>query len=334
MSRALWIGSIWFCVLTSNVSAQDAQFTQFYALPTYVSPGFAGTGAQTRVGLAYRDQWPSIPGSFVSANFALDHYLSDLNSGLGLLVTHDRAGSGALRYTSISGQYAYEIELKRKVFLRPALQFGWVSHAVDYSRLVFGDQLSRGGTTGTYENMDGTSIGYADMAGGALFFTPKLWLGVSLHHMNRPNQSLLLNEARVPTRFSMHGGYRMSLRTPVIKEHPQSIVLAFNFRSQEKYDQLDVGGYFERDPFFAGLWFRGIPIFKSYAPGYANNDAIAVLVGVKVNDLRIGYSYDITISRLAGHTAGAHELTLGYDIVQPYKKRSASRRRIVPCAKF
>ncbi len=328
-----WV-SICALGLAVEAGAQDAHFTQFYALPTYVSPAFAGTGAQTRLGLAYRDQWPSIPGSFVTANFALDHYMPDVNSGLGLLVNHDRAGSGALRYSSIAGQYAYEIELKRKVFLRPALQVGWVNHAVDYSRLVFGDQLARGGTVGTFESMDGTSISYADIAGGALFFTPNYWLGISWHHLNRPNQSLLLNEARLPIRFSAHGGYRVNVRTPVIKEHPQSVVFAFNYRSQERYDQLDLGAYFERDPFFAGIWFRGIPLLKAYAPGYANNDAVALLVGFKVEDLRVGYSYDVTISRLAGHSGGAHELTLGYDLVQPYKKRSATRRRIVPCAKF
>lgn len=321
------------CMLVQAM-AQDAQLTQFYASPTYISPAFVGTGLQTRFGMAYRDQWPSIPGAFVTANFAMDHFVSEVNSGFGLLVNHDRAGSGALRYTSVSGQYAYEIELKRKVFIRPALQVGWVTHAVDYTRLVFGDQLARGGTVGTYENMQGTSINYADVATGLLFFTPKLWLGASLHHLNRPNQSLLLNEARVPRKFSMHGGYRFNLRTPVIREHPQSVVLAFNYRAQETYDQFDVGGYFERAPFYAGLWYRGIPIFKRYAPGYANNDAVAVLVGFLVNDLRIGYSYDLTISRLATHSGGAHELTLGYEIAQKHKRRSASKRRIVPCAKF
>ncbi|HRF79492.1 MAG TPA: PorP/SprF family type IX secretion system membrane protein, partial [Flavobacteriales bacterium] len=99
--------------------AQDAQLTQFYATPTYVNPAFAGTGLQTRFGLVARDQWPAIPGAFVTANFAVDHNLSDLSSGIGLMVHHDRAGSGALRYTSVTGQYAYEIQLKRKVFLRP-----------------------------------------------------------------------------------------------------------------------------------------------------------------------------------------------------------------------
>lgn len=322
------------CGMLGQLWAQDAHFTQFYANPTYLSPAFAGTGLQSRVGLAVRDQWPAIPGAFVSANLAVDHYLSDLNSGIGLLVHHDKAGSGALRYTSVSAQYAYEIELKRKVFLRPALQVGYVNHAVDFSRLVFGDQLSRGGAVGTLDDLEGSSVNYADMAAGLLFFTPKLWLGTSIHHLNSPNQSLTGNESRIPRKFSMHGGYRTRLRTPVIREHAQNVVFAFNYRAQEKFDQLDVGAYFEREPFFAGLWYRGIPVFKRYAPGYGNSDAIAVLVGLIWNDMRFGYSYDITVSRLAGHGGGAHEITMGYDIVQKHKKRSASKRRVVPCAKF
>ena len=138
----------------------------------------------------------------------------------------------------------------------------------------------------------------------------------------------------MPMKFSMHGGWRTTFRTPVIREHPQNLVLAFNYRMQDKYDQLDIGGYFERDPFYVGLWYRGIPLLKRYEPGYGNNDAIAAMVGVIVNDLRIGYSYDITISRLAGQSAGAHEITLGYELAAKHKKRSAAKRRIVPCAKF
>lgn len=313
---------------------QDAQFTQFYAVPTYLSPAFAGTGMQTRLGLAVRDQWPAFPGAFLSANFAMDHYMPSVNSGVGLLVSHDKAGSGALRYNNVSAQYAYEIELKRKVFLRPALQIGWANHAVDYSKLVFGDQLARGGNVGSYEYLNGTSINYADFGAGLLFFTPKYWVGMGFHHLNRPNQSLLGNEARMPIKFSMHGGWRTSFRTPVIKDHPQNLVLAFNYKAQDKYDQLDVGGYFERNPFYAGLWYRGIPLMKRYAPGYSNRDALAVLVGVIINDMRIGYSYDLTVSRLAGHSGGAHEITLGYEVASRSKKRSMNKRRVVPCAKF
>ncbi len=313
---------------------QDPHFTQFYAAPTYLSPAFAGTTAGTRFAMQYRDQWPSIPGAFISANVAADHYLSELNSGIGLLLTHDRAGSGALRYTNIAVQYAYELRLKHKVFLRPALQFAYVDHAVDYSRLVFGDQLARGGDIGTYENFNGRNARYTDISGGLLYFTPTVWLGLGVHHINEPNQSLLLKESYVPMRISLHGGKRFTIKTPVIHKAKTSIIAAFNYRTQGEYDQLDLGGYIEHDPVFAGLWYRGLPLLKAYQPGYQNNDAIAVVIGFKANDWRFGYSYDVTISNLAGYSGGAHELTMVYEIASRSKRKSMAKRRVVPCAKF
>lgn len=318
----------------TQVWAQDAHFTQFYSAPTYLSPAFAGTTPGSRFAMQYRDQWPSIPGAFVTYNFAADHYLSELNSGIGLIATHDRAGTGALRYTNLGVQYAYEVQLKRKVFLRPALQFSYTEHAVDYSRLLFGDQLARGGEVGTYENFAGRNARYTDISGGLLYFTPKVWLGLSFHHLNQPNQSLLMREALVPLKVGLHGGKRFTVKTPVIKKHPTSFVAAFNYRAQGKYDQLDLGAYFERDPVFAGLWFRGLPLLKAYEPGYNNNDAIAMVVGMKVGDWRFGYSYDITISRLAANSGGAHELTAVCEIADKRKRKSMAKRRVVPCAKF
>ena len=314
--------------------AQDAQFTQFYAAPTYLSPAFAGTSSQSRFSTLFRDQWSAIPGAFITYTASFDHYLSEYNSGLGLIMMHDRAGSGALRYTSATFQYAYEFELKRKVFLRPALQLGMVSHAVDYSRLVFGDQLARGGDVASYEHMEGKSVTYGDAGAGLLFFTPKVWLGVAMHHLNEPDQSLLDSEARVPMKFSAHGGYRYRIRTPVIRKKQQSIVGAFNYRAQGRFDQLDLGVYYEQEPVFAGLWYRGLPLIKAYEPGYQNNDMVAVLLGVIVNDWRIGYSYDLTVSRLAAHTGGAHEISLTYEFADRRTRRAMYKRRIVPCAKF
>jgi len=318
----------------SAAVAQDPHFTQFYAAPTHLSPAFAGTTVQSRFALQFRDQWPSIPGAFVSYNLAADQYLSNLNSGIGLLATYDRAGTGGLSSTSIALQYAYEIKLKHKVFLRPALQFGYASRSVDYSKLVFNDQLARGGDVSSYELYDGRKKGYADIGSGLLLFTPKLWFGFAIQHMNHPNESLLDNESAMPSQFNLHGGYRYKMRTPgMVRKDAQSLVFAFNYRAQGKFDQLDIGANFERKPIFAGLWYRGIPI-KSYAPGYANNDAIAAVVGFMVGDWRFGYSYDITISKLALNSGGAHEITAIFELADSRKKRSMARRRVVPCAKF
>lgn len=320
--------------ILGQAMAQDPHFTQFYAAPTYLSPAFAGTTIQSRFVLQFRDQWPAIPGAFVSYNLAADQYLGSLNSGIGLIATRDQAGSGALSTTSVTAQYAYEIRLKHKVFLRPALQIGYASRSVNYSKLIFNDQLARGGEVATYEHQDGHRNSYSDIGSGLLLFTPQLWFGFALQHMNSPNQSLLESEAALPRQFNMHGGYRVKLRSGgMVRKTAQSFVAAFNYRAQGKFDQLDIGGYYERDPVFAGLWYRGLPL-KAYQPGYANNDAIAVLVGFKAGDWRFGYSYDITISRLALNSGGAHEITTILELADRRKKRSMARRRVVPCAKF
>src|SRR5690606_39691000 len=186
--------------ILGQAMAQDPHYTQFDAAPTYLSPAFAGTTVQSRFVLQFRDQWPAIPGAFVSYNLAADQYLGSLSSGIGLIATRDQAGSGALSTSSVTFQYAYEIRLKHKVFLRPALQIGYASRSVNYSKLVFNDQLSRGGDVATYEYYDGRKKGYSDIGSGLLLFTPQLWFGVALQHMNEPNQSLL--EDRKSTRLN------------------------------------------------------------------------------------------------------------------------------------
>jgi hypothetical protein len=65
-----------------------------------------------------------------------------------------------------------------------------------------------------------------------------------------------------------------------------------------------------------GVWFRqsvGSP---------ANPDAFIVLVGFQTSVVKIGYSYDITVSKLSSATAGAHEVSFSMQFdCRPKKKR-------------
>jgi hypothetical protein len=83
-------------------------------------------------------------------------------------------------------------------------------------------------------------------------------------------------------------------------------------------------------PINLGLWYRGIP-FSGTKPG---SDALSVLIGVDIDkyDMRIGFSYDVTISKLSiANSLGAFELSLIYE----YAKRSKKIRKVlVSCPKF
>ena len=63
------------------------------------------------------------------------------------------------------------------------------------------------------------------------------------------------------------------------------------------------------------------------------SDAIIFLAGYKIEDLHVGYSYDYTISTLAGAVGGAHEISLIYTfnkLERPKKKKWTP----VPCPSF
>lgn len=318
-----------------STTAQDTHFTQFYAAPTYLSPAFAGTTIQSRVSSNYRNQWPSIPGAFVAYNVAYDHYAPEIKSGFGILATHERAGSGALRSSSVSAQYAYEIRMSRELYFRPALQFTFSNRNINFNDLIFGDQLIRNNDPTTVEENVFEPVNFFDMSSGGLFYSPKFWFGASLHHINQPNESLYPDRiGLLPRKFSLHGGYRFNAGSGGhYRKSGKEIVVAFNYKSQAEFSQLDLGAYLELDPLVLGVWYRGLPV-KSNNLGYANQDAVAILAGIGTDRFRFAYSYDITVSQLSvGASGGAHEISIIYEWAN---KRNArlGKRRIVPCAKF
>ncbi len=337
--RRWLVGALMIICWYGSVRGQDPQFSQFYAAPTYLNPAFAGGTIQHRFIMNYRHQWPSIPGAFTSYNFSYDNNLEDVKSGLGLLFTRDKAGSGGLRFTNVAGQYSFRLQLKRHLYIKSGIQFGLTTRDIDFNRLTFGDQLVRGGGTSdginTSEVYAEERVTYPDFGSGLLLFDRKFWFGVSAHHLNKPNESLLQQTSILPVKYSVHGGYRFRVKEERKKKGTvqHDVVAALNYKAQDKFDQIDLGVYYEYSPLIIGLWYRGIPGFKAYQPGYQNNDAIIALVGYEVNGLRIGYSYDLTVSRLVTNTAGSHEISMVYEVAKRRRKIKL-KRQVVPCAKF
>ena len=314
--------------------AQDIQFSQFYAAPMYLNPAFAGASAQSRLILNYRNQWPAIPKAYNSYQVSYDHNLTSINSGVGFSITHDKAGTAGLRYTSLAGQYGYAFKVNREWVFKPALQYAFTFRDLDKSELIFGDQLIRGGAETSVEQFVVGTTNYFDFSSGFLAYSRKAWIGGAWHHINQPNQSLLGSEEPLPYKLSVHAGGRIEFEASGVNRPDHVLIGAFNYKAQGKYDQFDVGFYYEHDPIVVGLWYRGIPGFKAYEPGYQNNDAVIFLVGYEIpGGIKVGYTYDLTISRLISNTAGSHEISIQYEWASPEKKLSRLKRN-VPCPKF
>lgn len=314
------------------LKGQDIHFTQFYASSMYLNPAFTGAGVCSRLTTAYRNQWPGISEGFTSQLVSFDHYIRKHNLGVGVIITRDEAGSGDLQRTTVTPSLAYEANLTRKLSLRFGMQAGLGSSSINFNKLVFGDQIARGGNVPTIEDTP-NSVNYFDINTGVVIYTSNAWFGASFFHLNQPDESFNSSgeDSPLPVKFSFHGGYKFNLTED--NQLEESFSLAFNYRGQKKFDQLDIGGYYTLDVLNFGIWYRGIPFFKRFASGYSNNDAISLVVGIKTNKMSFGYSYDITISNLNnGNSSGAHELTASYQFCQLSKLRK--KRIFVACPSF
>jgi type IX secretion system PorP/SprF family membrane protein len=314
---------------------QDPQFSQFYANSLYLSPSFAGSTQGTRIITDIRDQWTGIPGSFFTSTFSVDHFIPTLNSGVGLLLMKDVAGQGQLGSTQIGIQYTYQFRIFKHYQVRPAIHFYRSNRTLNFNRLIFNDQLSLSGTApSSMEVPPLKQVGYIDFASSIMFYSHVSWFGITWDHITEPNQSIIDGYSYIPAKYTLFGGHKFYLNGKTSEYNEESINAWIQYCSQAKFDQIEIGAYWIQTPIVLGLWYRGIPILKRYKPGYQNNDAIIIQVGYVWKDFKIGYSYDITISRLIANTFGSHEISIIYAFNQNQKMNKKVRKVIIPCPKY
>jgi type IX secretion system PorP/SprF family membrane protein len=317
-------------VAACEVYAQDPQFSQFYAAPLYLGPSMAGTANNPRVGLNFRDQWPKLTGRFITYALSFDSYLSEYNSGVGLLFLRDNAGGGKLTTTQAGLNYSYRLKLNRNVSIQPGLQFLYYQRKINFDKLTFADQFFGDEIlNGTVESPPDDQSGHIDFSGSLLAFSKNMWLGSSVDHLMRMSTTLQSDVRYVPLKLSVYGGIKFLLKRPFLNSDEESISFTFHYMNQALMQQLDMGIYYNKLPFMVGLWYRGIPIIQSTK----TKDAISICGGIMIKQLTFTYSYDLTISSLISSTGGAHEISLIYvfDQTQGARKR---KMETVPCPRF
>ena len=328
MEKRIFILSLLFIVLM-NARGQDPQFSQFYAAPMYLAPSFAGTSLKkTRVAMNYRNQWPEIPQAYSTYSFSFDHYISKIRSGVGFLMFRDQAGPGRLATTNIGGLYSFDVQINETFHLRPGAHFMYTYRSIDYSRLVFYDQVKYGTPTSAYVMPDAQQVGDVDFSVSTIAYNNFMWIGLTADHLLKPNHSFFGDEAISPVKYSLFGGSRIMIKEKLLVKQQEDVSFAFLYKRQGEYRQLDLGAYYFRNPAIFGVWYRGIPLLKQGFPG---SDAVIFLVGYRIENVSIGYSYDFTVSKLRNLTGGSHEISLIYSFkLQKFKTRPSS----LPCPEF
>ncbi|NOQ25456.1 MAG: type IX secretion system membrane protein PorP/SprF [Bacteroidales bacterium] len=322
-----YIISFLFILTITQLKAQDSQFSQFYSSPLNLSPSLAGATDYSRLIANYRNQWANLPDAYTTYSFSFDHFLTNYNSGLGVVVLRDQEG-GVYNTTTAGIAYSYVIEVNHKIKVRPGLKAAYYNRSVQYSNLDFADELYLGEST-SIEIPKNEQVNHYDFAFSLLTYTDNYWIGATGDHLLALNKQFSDDDTYPSLKVALYGGVKLKLYEKYRAKTDKFISLSFLYKNQAGFNQLDVGVNYEKEPFRIGIWFRGIPAFEQSA----DLNAVVLLVGTTVKDILINYSYDISTSRLLASTGGAHEISIAYRLDLRKNKRKY-KIGAVPCPYF
>ena len=284
--------------------SQDPTFTQFYANPIYLNPAFAGSHGCPRFSLNYRNEWPNLSGNYTTYSASYDQHLKSISGGLGVLVTHDEQGQGSIKTSMLGLIYSYHLKVTRKFSLRFGAQAAYYQKSLDWSKLTFGDMIDprKGFIYDTGDQPRGGSANFFDASMGFVGYTQNFFFGLTAHHLNQPDESMIKGNSNTPIRYTIHLGSEIKLGSKSRFNNATSILPNIIYQYQNGFQEINIGTYVKYSNFTFGTWFR-------------NKDAFILSLGINTGNFKIGYSYDVTVSKLNnGVSGGSHEVSLGLNL--------------------
>lgn len=327
MSRQNTLIVLLFVLLAGVVKGQDPIYSQYFAAPLQLNPAFTGNTVSPHIALNYRNQWSSFTNgaeAYETYSISYSQFSTRLNSGFGLMLLADDAGQGLIKTSKVSGFYSYRLQITRDIFAKLGVEGSLIQTRLNWSKLVFGDQLdpfygetTPGGTALPTQEIAPENLNKLifDASTGFLIYGPSFYGGVSLKHLNTPNESFLdINDnlnTGLPLRLTVHGGAEITLVKGNKRKQGSFISPNLMYIRQGDFGQINVGAYAGFGPIYGGLWYR-------YAN--TNSDAAIVLIGFRKDFFRVGYSFDLPVNPnlSLGDSGGSHEISVIFNFEKPF----------------
>jgi type IX secretion system PorP/SprF family membrane protein len=294
-------------VLSANkLTAQDIHYSQYYAQPMTLNPALTGKfDGEWRAGAIYRSQWASVvkpmfvtPSAFVDFSLLKTQLKNDA-LGIGLYFLNDKQNDGALSTNQIGVSVAYHKGLGEggKYQLSLGFQGGYIQKKLDLGDLRFADVFDNNlqPTLTSQEAVAGDSENYIDINTG-LFFSGQFtdWMtfytGFSLWHLTTPDEQFISStgDNQLPMRYVPHAGIEFKVNDKI------TVIPGVLFQAMAKTKETNFGatvGYniVQKEKMnasiYLGLWHRW-------------KDSVIPKIGLEVQNLRVGFAYDVTTSSL------------------------------------
>jgi type IX secretion system PorP/SprF family membrane protein len=278
-------------------SQQDKLITNFMYDKMSINPGKTGIDMNNSICATsiYRNQWDKVNGAPNSAVLNIEANLSrSFPGGIGIAFYHDAIGFA--RQNNLLLNYSYPIQIGNVGVLGLGVGIGMINYGLE--------PIWVPPTTSIDNSLpEGWGATNLDANFGIYFHGNGFYAGLSSTHISESLMSEkvggLDQNYQTARHYYFMGGKTFNnvlngridaqvlLRTELIK-------YSFDLNTIYFYE------YSKDKEFYGGLTYR-------------NSDAAAILIGINpIKNLTFGYSYDITINKLASVSRGSHEIVLKY----------------------
>jgi len=269
-------------------------YSQYMFNTLAINPAYAGSRNVTSATALYRKQWVGIEGAPETLTFTIDAPSRNKKIGFGLQVFSDKIG--ITKTNGAFGSYAYRIRMARGT-LSFGLQAGVSQYRADFNSV----RLNTEGTSDVafQENINKTLLTFGT---GIYYNTDRFYIGLSSPQLlNNKLENFSVTNNNVFTGQSLHiflaTGYVFPLSTD------------FNLKPSILIKGVR-GAPIEAD-INANLWIKDV---VSFGIQYRTEADIAAMIEIQATpQIRVGYSYDRSVTKLVNFNRGSHEIMLRYE---------------------
>lgn len=299
---------IWMIVFLSSTQSLFSQqlplFSEYMFNTLEINPAYAGFRDAINITTMFRKQWTGFKSAPQSTFFSVDMPVSGKRVGLGLKLVDDR--DEITKTLGAQAVYSFKIPTGDYSTLAFGLQGGVYNFKTDYTKVDVIDPNDPSFS----QNVNSIRLNFGT---GMFFNTERFYAGLSSpnlvrNNFKKTNNTGAFNEIKQNMHVYFNTGYVFELSSDLLLK--PSVLVRGVVGSPISYD------------INTNLWIADM---VSVGVSYRNKSAMVGIVDLKIlPELRMGYAYDHSISRLNIISKGSHEVILRYEI--SYDRMSLSPR--------
>ena len=275
----------------STYAQLDPLYNQYLFNQSMINPAYAGIHDVLNATIISRSQWTGIEGAPITNSVNISSSLLDNSGGIGLLYVNDKYGVNS--NTEIQGMFSYRIEMLRGRVLSMGVQGGMISYGYNY------DLLNTEFVNDPQLVADQDDFTKGNFGAGVFYMTPNYYIGMSVPRLLKADiQDGDIKSTRYRRHYYVSAGIILD-KWMSVKFKPSALLKVV----EGKKTSMDLTAQVLLKE---SLWL-GVTVRDFNAAGFTAQFEIS-------DQFRVGYTFEVPLSKLAPKNFGTHELMLSYDM--------------------